>query len=622
MTKNLHSLLGTLSASALLLSTASGAGAQAPAAGIQPGDMLTGQVRQNIIPAEQLLAQGKYADAEEMFRQALINNPQDMVATVGLGMALAKQFKLDGADDMFDRVLAADPNNGLAHAGKATVALNRLQSSSGSIRSQRDSILKYAEDESRRACTLAPASAECHYTLGSVLREQGRLDEAASEYRNAISFDPKHSYAYSGLGRIQLDKGSVAEAAENFRRAIDNNSGNSTAHFGLGSAYLQQGMVDEAIRELNTALYQFPNSAPVHLALGQAYQKQGNEAAALKEYQQSILIKPENADPYLRMADIRESRGDLELSLADLRSGLGQLPYNIDLRMRIADTLLKLEKADDAIKNYKTILSMSPNNTQAVKGLSQSLYIKAQKAAAGALLASNDYESALKTLDEAIKLNPNDMELRLAQAKLMSLAGTKMDLTIVGEPQNDGQRIAYAEALMAQGDFQKATTQVSGVINNLVDPQQTFAVADLAVMIKDLDNAEVAYKKAQALGGTNDRVQRGLAEVNRLRQVAIDDVRVAGELVKKKQFDGAAERYRHAIATNPKLADAHLGLAQTLEKMPKPTADTLREAALQYQNYLTLQPNLPEKEKQRLQTLASKLSDRAAKLALKRNGRG
>jgi tetratricopeptide (TPR) repeat protein len=578
----------------------------------------TGAVRTHVIPADQLLSQGKYADAEDMYRQTLMNNPTDMGATVGLGMALAKQFKLDGADDMFDRVLLQDPNNAMAHAGKATVALNRLQSSSGTIRGQKDSILKYAEDESRKAVSLAPANAEAHYALGCVLREQGQNDAAASEFKTALSLDPKHSYAYSSLGRIQLDQGSTAQAAENLRRAVELNSGNSSAHFGLGVALFQTGLTDEAIKELNTSLYQFPNSAPVHMALGDAYDKQGNTAAAIKEYQVAITIKPEIPDPYLKLAAIRESRGDLELALADLRSGLAQMPYNVDLRMRIADELLKLEKADDAIKSYKTILTMRANDPQAIKGLTSALCIKAQKAAAGALLASNDYDSAIHTLGDAIKLNPNDMELRLAEAKLMAMAGAKPDMSQIPQPQNDGERMQYASALMAQGNFQQATAMVSDVVSRLsTDPKQAFAVADLALMMDDLDNAELAYKKAQALGGVAARVDRGLGDVAKGRQRALEDVRVADELIKKKQFDGATERYRDAIAVNPRLADAHLGLAKTLEKLPKANSSVLREAAQQYQYYVSLQTTMSDKDKQKMLENADKLKTKADKLALK-----
>lgn len=619
--------MGLLALSGLIFFNPTVAGAQLPGItqpmpGASPSatpanSILTGKVKSDIIPAEQLLSQGRYAEAEDMFRELLVNNPADLAATVGLGTSLAKQFKLDAADDMLERVLKSDPNNALAYAGKATVILNRLQSSSGTIRENRESYLRQAEDYSRRATTLAPASGEAHFTLGQTYKEQGRIDEASSELKTAVSLDPNHSQAYSTLGTIKLDQGSLAEAAENFKRAIALSSSNSTAHFGLGSVFLKQGQVDDAIKELNTSLYQFPNSWPVRMALGDAYLAQGNQVAALKEYQLSILIKPENAQAYLKIADVRESRSDLEMALADLRSGLSQIPYDLELRQRIAEICLKLEKADDAIKGFRTILQMSPNNPQAVKGLSQGLYLKAQKAAVGALLASNDYESALKSLDEAIKLNTDDMELRLAQAKLMSLAGSKIDLAQIGEPKSNGERLAYAEALMAQGDFLKSADQMKLVIASLTDAKQAFAVADVAMLDKDLDNAESAYKKAQSLAGAPERVQRGLDEVTRLRKASVEDVRVADELFKKNQLDGAIDRYRHAVSTNPTLADGRLGLARSLEKQPKATSSMISEAAQQYQNYLNLKPTLPMNDMKKMNENIAKLRDKAAKLAEK-----
>lgn len=118
----------------------------------------------------------------------------------GLGTALAKQFKLDGADELFDRVLASNPNNALAYAGKATVILNHLQSSSGTIRANKESMLQQAEEYSKRAVQLAPASGEAHFSLGQVYKEQGRVVDAGSEFRTAVSLDPNHSAALAALG--------------------------------------------------------------------------------------------------------------------------------------------------------------------------------------------------------------------------------------------------------------------------------------------------------------------------------------------------------------------------------------------------------------------------------------
>ncbi len=576
--------------------------------------ILSGQVKTNVAPAEKALAEGRYADAEGLFREILVNNPQDLTATGGLGIALAKQFKLDGADELFDRVLAKDPNNALAYAGKATVILNRMQSSSGTIRSNRDSFLKQAEQFAQQAVRLAPAGAEGHLVLGQTYKEEGQIDQAASELRTAISLDPAQSFAYSTLGSIKLDQNSLGEAAEDFKRAIAINAGNSTAHYGLGATYSKMGNYDDAIKELNTSLYQFPNSWPTRMELGKAYQKQGNTVAALKEFQLSTLIKPENIEPYLGMADIHQERGDNELALADLRSGLTQAPYNVDLRQRIADITLRLEKPDDAIAAYKIILQMSPNNPAAVKGLSQALFMKAQKAAVGALLASNDYETAISTLDEAMKLNPNDMELRLSKAKLMSLSGAKPDLSTMGQPSNDGERIAYAQALMAAGEFIESGNMMKTVVADVSDAKQTFAVADIALMMHDLDNAQAAYNKALSLSGAPERGQRGLAAITQARASALDAVKVGNELLNKKQCDGAIERFRQAISANPMLPEARLGLAQALERFPKANSAKLIEAVQQYQNYMILKTDIPAKEKEKMSSNVDKLTDKAAKL--------
>ena len=176
-------------------------------------------------------------------------------------------------------------------------------------------------------------------------------------------------------------------------------------------------------------------------------------------------------------------------------------------------------------------------------------------------------------------------------------------------------------ALMAQGDFQKASADLTQVIGNLQDARQAFAVGDVAILIKDLDNAEAAYKKAQAFSGSPKRVERGLTQIAKLRTDAQENVKVGDELNKKKQFDGAVDRFRKALSQNPKLAEARYGLALALEKSKKPTSAELAEAAAQYKNYLVLDAALPQKDKEKFEKLIEKLTDKAAKEAQKESKR-
>lgn len=621
------------------------------------GKLFRGKVSLRLTRAENLLMQNKLDEATEAFRLEVKRNPRNVDAMAGLGMALALQFKIDGANEQFEKVLAADPANPIAHAGIAMSALNRLQSSSQTVINNRDAALREAEDHARTAVQQDAELQQAHYTLGRILQEEGKTADAYASYKQAATVDPTYSPAYSGLGLIDLKENRIAEATSNFQEAIKLNTANSTAHYGLGETYLQQGQVDQAIKELNISLYQFRNSAPVYFSLGKAYEAQGNTDAALKQYEHAVLIKPEMkeayarmaalhvalgqqaeqkqnivaalkeyrqaslidphlAQPYLRMADLRESRGDTELAIAELRSGLEVNPDNLILHQRLGDSLLKLDKYDDAIKAYQQSLRMQPDNRASLDGLTRAFYLKAQKETQSSFAFSNDYETAEATLQQAIRLHPTEMQLHLALAKLRALAGKPVDLSKLGTPTNDGEKIAYAEALLAQNKFAEATTLLKEVINHSTDPKQLMAVADLAVMIKDLDSADEAYKKISSMG-YNDRATRGLASVNKIRQEAGRNVRLATDLYNRKQLSSAVDNYRQASFNNPKLPDARLGIAKSEERLSPKSPEALRDAAVQYRAYMSLSPNLPEKQRKRLEKHVSRVESKATKIERK-----
>lgn len=588
-----------------------------PAGAAPQTKRLSGKINHEVVMADELMMKGKFAQAAEIYHDALNKDNKNIQAMNGYGMALGRQFKLDAAQEQFRKTLTEDAQNAPAHLGLAMVALNRLQSSDNSIRKNRESMLNEAENQCRQALELDSGSPEAHYWLGQTQKEKGLLADACNSFLEAIKIDPKYSEAYSGLALVKLAQNSPAEAISNFQQAIKMNTGNSTAHFGLGKAMLQQGQVDGAIKEFNTAMYQNRNSGPTHLALGDAYNQQGNYVAAIKQYQESIRIKPEISEPYLQIASIREARGDIEHSIAELRSALELNPNNSDLQQRIAEDNLRLEKLDDAIKGFEQVMAANPSNAAAAKGVTRAYYLKSQKEAAGAFFVSNEFENSMRMMDKAITLNPNDMELRLAQAKLRAMAGVKIDLASLGTPRTDGERVAYAEALLAQNKFAEAQEQMNMVIGSAINAKQAFAVADLALMIKDLNDAEAAYKKAATMPGAEGRALRGLDQVAKARELSRQDLTLASDLARKNQLASAVDKYHSSIFADPKGALARVGLAQTLEKLPTAGSQGLREAVTQYRAYITLSPTLAPKEVEKLNKKIAKLEEKAGKIEQK-----
>lgn len=575
------------------------------------------RITRETVRADQLMLQGKYTEAADLYKGEIGRDKKNVPATVGYGMALARQFKLDAAEENFNKALEHDSMNAMAHAGKAMVMFNRLTSSSGTVIKNRDASLRNAEAEAKQALSIDPAMPEGHVTLGNIYKEQGRVDEAVNEYKEAIHLDPKYSDAYAQMGIAKLGKEQYADAVAAFKQAVSISSGNSTAHYGLGRAYYKQGLYDQALKELNTSLYQNRNSAPVHQTLGDIYAAQGNTVAAVSELQKSIAIKPENPDAYLHIADIRQGRGDLEMSIAELRSGLEMMPNNPDLHLRVADESLQLEKLDDAVKEYRTVMDANPQNAAAAKGLTRAYYLKANKEATGAFFVSNEYESAQRMIEQAVKMNPNDMELRLAQAKLRSMAGVPVDLASIGTPTNDGERVAYAEALLAQNKFADADKEMATVIANAADTKQTFAVGDLALMIKDLPSAEAAYKKASAMPGGEERAKRGLNLVAKQKDVARQELTLGDDLSRRSQLASAIDKYHASIYDNPKIADSRMGIGKTLERLKPEASKDLKEAVVQYKAYMALTPNMPPKEAEKLTKHIEGLQSKAYKLEQK-----
>ncbi len=575
---------------------------------------LQGQITRQVLQADELLKNNKFDQAEALYHDALNKNNTDVSARVGLAMVYAKTFKLDRADEEFNKVLQEDPQNPSAHCGKAIIAVNRLQSSSTTITKSKAAALAQAEAECNEALKLDAKSPEANYTLGMVLQEEGQYDRAQAAFQQAIQSDKNISDAYTGLGMLGLRRNDMADAMTNFKQAIAINTGNSTAHYGMGKAYLAQGQVDDAIRELNTSLYQFRNSAPVHFELGRAYETQGNLVGAVQQYQEAVRIKPEIAAPYVHIADIRENRGDIELAISELRSGLEVVPNNAELLLRVANDNLRLEKVDDAIKDYEKVMNIAPRSTVAAEGLTRAFYLKAQRESTGAFFASNDYQNAEQSIDKAVRMNPNNLELRLAQAKLESLAGKTPDLKAIGAPQNDGERIAYAEALLAQNKFKESQEQMNYLISNTSAPKQVLALGDLAFMIKDLDSAQQAFQKAAAMPEAAERAKRGEDQVAKAREKTRESLNMANDLARKKQLASAVDKYHEAIFSNPRNAEARYGLAAALERLYPSDPKQLRECSTQYRAFLALAPSTPAKDQERIEKHIGKLDQKATKL--------
>jgi tetratricopeptide (TPR) repeat protein len=573
--------------------------------------------------ADSALQTGKFQVAESQYTAALKRNPGNQSVRAALGLAQAELYKLDAAEKNADQVLAKNPKNAMAHLVKGVVYRNRTASLDMTYRGDRENLLQKSLSELKQAVRYAPNSPEAHNQLGATYRFMGRNQEAHAEFEKALDLDPRFAEAKLNLGIMQMAGGNTAAAKELFNQAIKLNSRNHMAHYRLGEALLQEDNTHGALKSLNTALSLDRGNASVMAKMGDAYERQGNTAAAIANYRKAIQANPAFMPAYTAISDIFDGRGDGELAMGELRSALNVNPNWSPGRNKLGRIALTVDKPDQALIYFRESLKQNPNDSDAINGVAQSLTVIAQKQATWSetLGAESDLLNAEHSIQEALRTNPNDLRLHLANLRISQLAGkpamSEAELKTLTSitPRNEAEALIQGEAFLSLGRYEEADQVMGRLLQQASgDADKLLIIGDTLKVNGDLMRAKDAYQMALAAEPSNLKAQRGLDRIAKAEAESGRTLRTAKALNtwKRTGKESSIDFYEDALSKNPRQPEARLELSKLYEKTRQ-----YDKAARSYQFYLSLRPDLTEKEQEsyakritRLQELASKEAQR------------
>ncbi len=182
------------------------------------------------------LANSQTERAAELFRQAARIKPLEGPNRIHYGIALARMGRLQEARVLFDEASRMMP--------RWPVPWYNLGLVSESEKDRAGAELNY-----RRALLRDPGYYPAHENLGSLLAEDGRLDEAEHHFRVARSL--------VNLGKLLTMRGRAAAAEDAYRNAIRDDSNNAEAFYLLAGLLRRSGRVAESeqyLREMQRAL--------------------------------------------------------------------------------------------------------------------------------------------------------------------------------------------------------------------------------------------------------------------------------------------------------------------------------------------------------------------------------
>ncbi len=171
---------------------------------------------------------GRLAQAEALYREVLVPDPQNIDALHFLGVIAHQQGRHGQAEELISRALLRDSSNTPAYSnlGNALQAQGKLQE---------------AIDCYQRALALAPDYVDALVNLGAAFSAQGELERAVGCYQKAVELNPDFPAAYNNLAMTLLGLRRPDEAIENCLRALRLRPDSAELKFGLSMVKLLLG---------------------------------------------------------------------------------------------------------------------------------------------------------------------------------------------------------------------------------------------------------------------------------------------------------------------------------------------------------------------------------------------
>jgi Flp pilus assembly protein TadD len=139
---------------------------------------------------------------------------------------------------------------------------------------------------------MAPGLDDAWINLGVAYRRNGELDRAEAAYRRALEVNPTALSAYSNLSSLLRLQGREEEAAELLELADSSKNRNPYTYLSLGDLAFKRGRLEEAQRYYEKALRRFRDNAEPYAALGLVALEDGDSKAARRYLKKATKLDP------------------------------------------------------------------------------------------------------------------------------------------------------------------------------------------------------------------------------------------------------------------------------------------------------------------------------------------
>ncbi|MBI1869778.1 MAG: tetratricopeptide repeat protein [Chlamydiae bacterium] len=261
------------------------------------------EIKKNASSADDLIALGnlylarlEFENALSSYEEAITKDPKKLDAYLGKARVLLRLDRSLEAEKVFYQALLLNPNQWEAHIqlGKIYYDLGRIQ---------------MACKEFEKANKLKENQVDTLFFLGVVNEYQGEerygkgfpVDQAKQYYEKVLEMDPKHMQARTNLANVYARLGDWDQAKKEFEKASEVASDSAYAHYNLGYIYDELGLRKQSIAEYLKAVELNPKLTDAYFNLGFVYGEHKLFKYAEKEYLKVLDLDRNYADAYFNL---------------------------------------------------------------------------------------------------------------------------------------------------------------------------------------------------------------------------------------------------------------------------------------------------------------------------------
>lgn len=210
--------------------------------------------------------------------------------------------------------------------------------------------------------------AEGYYMKGLSHLQEKNYEMASVEFHRSIQTDSANKLSYYGLGIISDYQGKYDESEKYYKKAIDRAPDFSEAYNALGVVYSKQRKWKEAVKAFQTALDNKLYTTPhiPYLNLGDLYMEQREFEKAAEAYRQSkkfVIIEW----TVIKLGTALFEAGKTQEAIREFKEGLGLSPKNANMRYGLAMAFLKDGNKKAALAEFRKAVELAPGSELAEK---------------------------------------------------------------------------------------------------------------------------------------------------------------------------------------------------------------------------------------------------------------